>query len=201
MASTSASATTDRISWTISGLSSDWNKDNYQSAYVQIYHTSSGSYVGSGSPVYPPSTGKNRSVSGSYSGGSLIEGETYTVRGYAVTNAAYSAGSTTVTMKMSRPSDFTSFGSLSKGDSIISASLWESFTSRINQFRRYKGLNTTSFTAVRSGIVFTAGMFNEARAGINSMNPPISVPSSQSSGNEVYVSLFHSLQNSLNSIR
>jgi hypothetical protein len=72
-----------------------------------------------------------------------------------------------------RPDNFTLFGSLYSGKTmtynqssrsaiIIPASTWNAFTTRINDFRRYKGYSNYSFTMAYAGNTFTATMYNEA---------------------------------------
>ena len=47
---------------------------------------------------------------------------------------------------------------------------WNSFTSRINEFRSYKNLASISFYQVSEGITFKAAHYNQAKNAINDMN-------------------------------
>lgn len=51
----------------------------------------------------------------------------------------------------------------------ISASEWNSFTSKINEFRKYKGYANYSFSTVSSGISFKAVHYNQALGGLSSI--------------------------------
>lgn len=44
----------------------------------------------------------------------------------------------------------------------VTASEWNNFTARINEFRKYKGLSEYTFTTVAKGDTFTAKIYNEA---------------------------------------
>lgn len=90
MAVSANAISTTSASWTISGLSYDWNITQYSQAYVRFNTQTS-------QPEYPPPTGTNRSVSGTIGG--LTPGATYTVEGFMVrTGGTFSAGTTTITM-------------------------------------------------------------------------------------------------------
>lgn len=83
----------------------------------------------------------------------------------------------------------------------LTASEWNSFCTRINQFRAYKGLANYSFTTVASGNTITATIVNQARTAINAMSPPTSVPTSAVQGGIMTASFFNGLRSSLNSIQ
>lgn len=82
----------------------------------------------------------------------------------------------------------------------LTASEWNSFTARINQFRIYKGLGAFSFTTATTGNYFLASMFNQAVTAISAMSPPTPPPAMVSSGGIIYASYLNGIVNSLNSI-
>lgn len=51
----------------------------------------------------------------------------------------------------------------------LTATEWNSFTSKINEMRGYLGLSAYSFTTAVKGADFTASMYNEARIAIQGM--------------------------------
>lgn len=83
---------------------------------------------------------------------------------------------------------------------ILPASEWNSFTSRINEFRAYKGLSAYSFSNAYTGNEVMASYINQARTAISAMSPSTSVPSSVSSGSSITAYVFTRLRDSLNSI-
>lgn len=101
MASLSLSSpTTSGCSWSVSGLSSDWNTTNYIKIVISTGTTTSGSSTppsGIKSTKTAPSSGTSRSVSGSVSG--LSSNTTYTFYAYAQVPSGkyYSAGSSSIT--------------------------------------------------------------------------------------------------------
>lgn len=118
------------------------------------------------------------------------------------TKNGYSASSSTiyVTTLNVRPSDFSWTNAVfSTSKFYLPATEWNSFTSRINSFRAYKGLSSYTFTNAIYKNDFTATMFNQARTAISAMGA--SVPSAQSSGNDIYVSYMNGLVSALNSIQ
>lgn len=82
----------------------------------------------------------------------------------------------------------------------ITAAEWNRFLDAINSARAGKGLTAYNFTYASKGGDFYAYMFNQAVQAISAMNPPISPPSTRSSGDEIYASYFNRLRDSLNSI-
>jgi uncharacterized protein YjdB len=79
---------------------------------------------------------------------------------------------------------------------IILYTEWNSFTSRINDFRRYKGLTDYSFTTAQSEMNFTPSIVDEAITAINQMGYSLSIIGS---GN-MSASVFTSMRDTLNSI-
>lgn len=98
-----------------------------------------------------------------------------------------------------RPSNFSWTTAKVSGQNFnLTASEWNSFTSRILEFRTYKGLGSYSFTSAVSGNTFTAVMFNQARNSIYDMNT--SVMGTVSAGQDVLASYLNDLVSSLNAI-
>lgn len=99
-----------------------------------------------------------------------------------------------------RPDNWSWYSSIYSGDSIgLSALEWNDFTTRINDFRAYKGLSKYSFTRVSRGMNISASIMNEAVAAIKAMNS--SVPNNVYSGNNISASFFNNLKNALNNIK
>lgn len=103
-----------------------------------------------------------------------------------------------------RPSSWSWTSTIASGYEIkISASEWNSFTSRINSFRTYVGASSYSFTTVSSGTDMTPTICNQARSAINDIanyQSSYSVPSALTAGN-YYASFFNGLKNVLNAIQ
>lgn len=101
-----------------------------------------------------------------------------------------------------RPNNWSWTNTFISGNPInITASEWNSFTARINDFREYKGLNRYTFTTVNKGDVITASIVNQAINRINDMNPPISPPSTAVANvTTITAYFFNRLRDSLNSI-
>jgi hypothetical protein len=78
------------------------------------------------------------------------------------------------------------------------ATEWNSFTQRINGFRKYKNLSDYPFTTVSRGGIFYFYLFNEANAAIGNMNS--TGIGNVTTGNKVYASYFNALMNALNNI-
>lgn len=99
-----------------------------------------------------------------------------------------------------RPDNWSWYSSIYSGGSIgLSALEWNDFTTRINDFRAYKGLSKYSFTRVSRGMNISASIMNEAVAAIRAMNS--SVPNNVYSGNNISASFFNNLKNALNNIK
>lgn len=80
----------------------------------------------------------------------------------------------------------------------ITAVSWNSFTSRINEFRTYKSLSSYSFTTVSSGTSFSATYINQAITAINAMG--FSQSAVTSGTTTISASIFQTMKNNLNSI-
>ena len=108
-----------------------------------------------------------------------------------------------VQYKVARPSEWTWHTSKVAGGVIsLTANEWNSFCTKINQFRQYKSLSNYSFATATSGSIITASIVNQAVNAISAMNPPTSTPSTTVSKSTVITaSFFNTLSRSLNSIQ
>lgn len=207
------SSTETSITVDISGLSMAQNKYNefrfridggsWRSVSVQS------NYSGNDSPNY------------TFTG--LKAGTLYHIEGEAYTNSWYSTDSKWASTKSSsggggtdpdpdpwepdpdpgptRPRDWEWYIGKYSGYSFnITASEWNAFFDKINEFRSYKGLSYYSYTRAYWGYNFTASQYNEARNAIAAMNPWTSIPSYRSRGETIYASDINSLRDSLNSV-
>jgi hypothetical protein len=125
----------------------------------------------------------------------------------AVTNSgySYSLGSIIFYRQPSRPSTWQwsrsgyslysgggVYGTVTNGTNvtayIIPATEWNNFTTRINQFRTYKGYSTAGFTIVARDTLFDETIMNQA---INAINPMCNYPMTTASDKSgLYASYF-----------
>jgi len=82
----------------------------------------------------------------------------------------------------------------------VTASKWNSFQDRINEFQAYKGVAQTSFDDVSSGDEMTASLMRKAWDAINGISGHGTMPTRPSSGATIYASWFHDLADALNDI-
>ncbi|WP_424236306.1 fibronectin type III domain-containing protein [Bhargavaea ginsengi] len=75
------------------------------------------------------------------------------------------------------------------------------FRQRVNDFRRYKKLDTYTFTNIGRNSVLTATLYNQLNTAIGAMSPPTSTPGARSSGASDLPGLLNGLVTSLNSIK
>ena len=109
--------------------------------------------------------------------------------------ATYSSGS-------ERPDNWSWWSTISSGAALaITASEWNAFTTRINEFREYAGLSSYSFTPVSSGTPISYWIVNQARTAISEISGHGSLPSAAVSGGKIYASFFNSLASALNSVQ
>ena len=107
---------------------------------------------------------------------------------------------TTDSAAIPRPSDWSWHSSIYSGGYIkLTATEWNDFTARINDFRTYKGLSKYSFTRVSRGTNISASIVNEATNAIRAMNSVAT--SNVYSGDNISASFFNSLKNALNNIK
>ena len=101
-----------------------------------------------------------------------------------------------------RPSNWNWWSSIYSGGFIqISASEWNAFCDKINEFRDYDGLSYYRFSYVRSGDDIAANVVNEAVDAIGSIRSAWGVPSRVYRGDVITADFFMRLQDALNSIR
>jgi hypothetical protein len=145
----------------------------------------------------------NGNVSGILYGLDYDSWYTFWCRGYSINSSVKTGLSSPVRHKTAtlRPTNFAWTNSkTSNGAFNLSASEWNALTSRINQFRAYKGLSSYSFTTAILGNNFQALYYTQARTAISDMTPPVSVPSIRNTGDLIYASDMNQLRDSLNSI-
>lgn len=98
-----------------------------------------------------------------------------------------------------RPDDWQWYNTIASGRTInLSASEWNDFCDRINEFRDYDGLSAYSFTRVYRGDPIEASIINEARSAISAISTSGSVPSRVYSGDPIYADVFLDLRDALN---
>lgn len=215
MASISVTSTSESsIGVSVTGISSSITTVNF---YYRKSGDSSNTYDTSVGSSYFGGSGNNRYCSNVFSG--LEPGTTYVLLAATYINGTrqelISTSGTTDASSAIRPSNWTGFGSVSKGAKVtttkiadgeyeaayLSASEWNSFWDRIGEFLEYKGFTVTgSWSRVSSGDPMLASQVNDARDAINLMSPPIAVPSAISSGDKITAAFIVGLKNSLNSI-
>jgi Fibronectin type III domain len=167
--------------------------------YVEITNANGGTY---GNGAYTSNNYYSFLTDGE--GKQFINGARYYVRVFAYDNEnnVSQYASVQITYTQARPPDWEWHTPKISGNQFsLTANEWNSFCTKINQFRQYKNKSDYSFTTAISGGNFYAYMFNEARNAINEMSPSISVPSAKSSGDIIYASDLNRLRDSLNSIQ
>ena len=98
-----------------------------------------------------------------------------------------------------RPDDWYWESTIASGRTInISASEWNDFCDRINEFRDYDGLSSYSFTRVYRGDPIEASIVNEARSAISAISTSGNVPGRVYSGDPIYADIFLDLRDALN---
>lgn len=138
--------------------------------------------------------------------GGLVPNASYLFRARATKTSSYyspspSAWGAWLTIKndMARPLDWSWYSTkVSGGEFNMLATEWNAFTDRINEFRMYKSLTSSTFTTAVRGQSFYFYQFNEARAAINSMRA--TGLSTVTTGDVIYASHLNTLMNTLNAI-
>ena len=216
MASLTLTGGIESFTWTISGLSWDFNTIQYEMVGICTGSFTNGTTdIPSGIIDYvlaeSPKETDSKSVSNliSYTSG------TYSFYGFTKTppspdypNGAYwLAGSDTVYVEeeeeeIDRPSNWSWYTTIKSGSEIkLTAREWNDFTSRINAFREYDGLSDYNFTYVRSGVTpISAAICNEARSAISPISGRGTLPSRAVSNSPLTASFFNGLMNALNSV-
>lgn len=108
----------------------------------------------------------------------------------------------TKTIGSNRPSDWawTNVHSAGSKCTTLTATEWNSFMSRINEFRVYKGLSNYGFTTVSKGDTFTADIFNAAKTAISEISGHGDMPTSATAGGVVYWARIDALRTALNAV-
>lgn len=207
MASLTLTGYEEYFKWQITGLSSAFNTTNgYVEAGITVYQFTTGgvtSISGIVSTTSAPSSGTSTSTPAvtvsPYSSG------TYTFWGFTkVQDGTYwPAGSATVTVTSTpqRPWDWAWYSTIKQGGAIgLSASEWNTFCDRINEFRLYDGLSEYDFTYVYKGDAVSASIVNEARTAISAISGHGTLPSRAVSGGVVTADFFNDLKDALNDI-
>lgn len=179
-----------------------WNSASGASNYViEVYHAATGNIQN----IY---NNANYNITGtSFLADGLVNGVTYDVKLYA-SNAGGNSIATWlygVRAGKNRPANFSWVSAKTRGASysisnknvtnLITRSEVIALQTRINEFRLYKGLTSTSFPSRTVGEVFTSTVYNQLKNAITAMNPPTS-PSSSTN----LIDLLNGLRDSLNSI-
>ena len=206
MASVYLEGGTGQFGWAITGLDNPFNTTYYERVGVA---TSPATYDSLSSPsgmldyLWAFSTGTARRVPdyGTIAG-SMAPG-TYTIYGFAqAANLRYypaGSGQVTVGAVVQRPSNWSWSNAFVSGQSLnITATDWNSFCVRINEFRRYKGLSVYSFTSVVRGGIMYASHVNQAINAINSLTGLYA--SEVYVGSSITPTLFHDLRDRLNDV-
>ncbi|MDO4562217.1 MAG: hypothetical protein Q4C12_00125 [Clostridia bacterium] len=135
----------------------------------------------------------------------LQRGCTYNVRVFIVNSSGRVSETSdwirvTIPEKV-RPSDFYWTYSKISGNSFnLTASEWNSFTSRINEFREYCGLSAYSFTTAYTGNDFTASIYRQARTAIQAIDGYGTYIPYVSSGDDITADMMNVLVSELNAI-
>lgn len=135
----------------------------------------------------------------------LDRGHTYKVRVFIVNSSGKVSETSnwiTVTIpEKTRPSNFSwTYAKNSGGNFNLTASEWNSFTSRINEFRDYYDLSSYSFTTAYSGNSFTAAMYRQARTAIQAIDGYGTYIPYVYSGDEITAYMMNILVSELNAI-
>ncbi|MER2090929.1 MAG: hypothetical protein ABS920_14415, partial [Sporosarcina sp.] len=163
--------------------------------YIEISNANGTTY---GQGAY--TTNRYRTFTTNGQGGALINGSTYRVRVTVYDNEGNSATTTTSAVyKQARPEGEWSWHSTKTSGQpySLTAAEWNSFCTRINQFRIYKGHGNYTFTPAANGQPMRALQINEARTAINTMT---SIPNTVTAGYDTSASYINNLRTLLESI-
>ncbi|WP_338592052.1 hypothetical protein V6669_06760 [Paenibacillus sp. Y5S-9] len=110
-------------------------------------------------------------------------------------------GTSAVRTKKARPANFEWDTAKNAGsDFNITAAEWNRLTSKVNEFRLYKGISNYTFTRAVQGADFKATYYNDVISIINTMSPTTAIPSSKIAGDSILASDINRIRNSVNSI-
>ena len=199
------SRTANSVTIYLTSLDTGWESGT---RIVNWYLGSAGGSTPTATSYYKSNTGNSLADKASTSGTVTFDGlspnTTYGVLCevyYGTTKLASITGQAT-TAAPSRPDDFAWTNSKVKGGAFnLTASEWNSFTSRINDFRAYKKLSSYSFDTAHKGNEFTAKMYNQARLAIQGISGYGTYIPTVSSGYEVSADALNILVSELNAIR
>jgi hypothetical protein len=203
----------------VSGWALDESGINYLVVYIDGYQKGTTRTVVSRYDIYNsyPQYGVVNSGFQVYIDLANVTYAAHTLDVVAVTNsgASYSLGSVTFYRAAARPANWQwsrngyslysgggVYSTVTSGNNvtayIIPASEWNSFTARINQFRTYKGYQTTSFTVVARDTLFDESIMNQA---INAINPMCGYPMyAASDKGDLYASYFTDMESYLSTL-
>lgn len=186
--------TTSGSTINVEGWALDESGINYLAVYIDGYSKGTTRTVVSRYDIYN-SYPEYNTVNCGFQCSISLSGLTYsshTLDVIAVTNSgnSYSLGAVTFYIQAQRPADWQwsrngyslysgggVYSTVTSGYNvtayILTATEWNNFTSRINQFRTYRGMSTASFTVVSRDTNFTETILNQA---INAINPMCGYP-------------------------
>lgn len=105
------------------------------------------------------------------------------------------------TLAPTRPTNFSWSTSKTSGGAFnLTSTQWNNFTTKINEFRTYKGMPNTSFTTAYLGSSFSAAIYNQARTSIGQISGAGTLPAQGYTGSLIYASYLNDLVSALNAI-
>lgn len=198
----------ESFSWQIIELGSPFNTSNYIAAGITVYKFTEGGVTtisgtvseidapASRTAYYTPEVEVSDYAPGTY---------TFWAWCQALNGKYYPAGSATVTVTSSsdeRPWDWIWDSDIYRNGEVgLTASEWVDFCDRINEFRRYKGLDDYDFTVPVAGKTkISAAICNEAWEAIDDIPGSGTMPDEAVAGEPLVASFFLGLRNALNEI-
>lgn len=180
--------------WTFENWALSW--DGY--ADIQIYYSDPG-FVRPGYRLAGWSEYRNSSKPSYSANGSISIYTTSTDSRYPKTITLYAVWSS------SRPENWYWRDTVSKGSTLgLTASEWNDFISRIQEFATYRGIGLSSSNLsagyATKGYQMMASQARAVRSLIAQLNPPVSIPSDVSPGSSITAAFINGLKDSLNSI-
>jgi hypothetical protein len=132
----------------------------------------------------------------------LSPGTTYTIsiRVGRLPNIVMYYDSTTVTTTNSKPGQWMWWPQITAGGTVgITAGSWNAFTSRLNEWRTYKGQSAYSFTQATQGAAIRAAHVSQARTVVLGLAPSASIPT-VAVGGPMYASIFNNMAAAINAL-
>lgn len=171
-----------------------WINDSADSSVTESGYPSNDSYyIGNEEDLKDDANGRAFSAAAPVTAGTT----------YYLFVCCYSGSNGRVTLNVkARPFDWSWVTTVSQGSAInLTAAEWNSFTSRINEFRKYSGLSEYSFTTAVSGSTkIEASICNQAYTAIEAILYHGTLPTKLVSGGLLYASFFNGLKDALNAI-